>query len=208
MRAPECRLPGGLCYLSTLFWLLPSSLQIIFTSSCSHRGFHIWLQLHTASSSSLYLLDPSWVLLLLHRDENGGKDEHYLFMVSAAWNSTMGRVLGLKKPLHKGEKQPGLHWWRKPEMMEPNIPYEYLREESCSFSQCWFVAVCQKTCEKGIGVDRHHDWSHEGSFNIGIVTYVTMVTIDLNFLLLGSMSADFILHIYKISAAILIPTSR
>lgn len=66
----------ALQYLSTPFWLLHSSLQIhspIFTSSSSHWGFHILLQLQAASSSSPCLLDCSLVLLPLHHGEKGDR---------------------------------------------------------------------------------------------------------------------------------------
>lgn len=72
----------------------------------------------------------------------------------------------------------------------------YLRKESFSFSGCWFVAISQRTCAKGIGDDCDHEWTCEGDN-----AYFSL-------LLSGPMSADFTLHISKIKAAILIPTRR
>lgn len=200
LRAPGCKLQGELYSISPL--------SSGYSTHCCKSTVHLHKQLQplglshavTVSSSSPGLLDHSLVLLPLHYDENGDKTEHYLFMVSAAWNSAMGRVPGLRRKMPpKGNKQPGLHrWWKSTELMEPNVPHTYLREESFSFSGCWVVAISWRACAKGIGVLCDHERSCEG----GNANYRLKPSP------LGPMSADFTLHIFKIRAAILIPTRR
>lgn len=108
LRAPGCRLQGGLCSVSPL-------LSGCTTHHCKST-VHLHEQLQplglshmvTAPSCFQQLPMPPWTQPGSPSTASFWKwrqIEHYLFMVSAAWNSTMGRGVAHRKNITQG-KQP------------------------------------------------------------------------------------------------------